>query len=128
MGEFSMTGQKELAVGFLKLVVDGKIQEAYAKYVSPDFRHHNPFYDSTAEGLMKGMEESEKLFPNKSFETRTIVSENDLVVVHSHVRLKEGEMEFVTVHIFKFQRGLIYELWDIAQQIPSDSPNKLGMF
>lgn len=39
-----MKPHKDQAVDFLHLIVSGKIDEAYKKYVSPDFRHHNPYF------------------------------------------------------------------------------------
>jgi hypothetical protein len=32
------------------------------------------------------------------------------------------------VHILRFERGRIVEMWDLGQEIPEDSPNALGMF
>jgi hypothetical protein len=32
------------------------------------------------------------------------------------------------VHILRFENSRIAEMWDIAQEIPPDSPNALGMF
>jgi predicted SnoaL-like aldol condensation-catalyzing enzyme len=31
------------------------------------------------------------------------------------------------VHIFRFDGGLIAELWDIGQPVPEDSPNERGL-
>jgi hypothetical protein len=34
---------KEIAHDFLHMIVAGKVEEAYAKHLSPDFRHHNQY-------------------------------------------------------------------------------------
>ena len=41
---------------------------------------------------------------------------------------EEADIEYAVVHIARFHEGKIVELWDIVQQIPAGSPNKLGMF
>lgn len=46
-----MKPHKDQAVDFLHLIVSGKIDEAYKKYVSPDFRHHNPYFPGDADSL-----------------------------------------------------------------------------
>lgn len=119
---------KQRAIAFLSLVTSGKIDKAYQKYVSPNFRHHNPYFRGDAKSLSEGMKENEVKFPNKQFEVKHVIEEGNLVAVHSHVQLVSGEMEFATVHICRFENDKIVELWDIAQQIPKDSPNAHGMF
>lgn len=43
---------KEAALSFLHMVVEGKIREAYEKYISPDFRHHNTYFKGDRESLL----------------------------------------------------------------------------
>lgn len=119
---------KEAALSFLRLVTSGEIDEAYEKYVSQNFHHHNPYFHKDANSLKEGMKENEVKFPNKKFEVKHVLEKEDLVVVHSHVKLVSGESEFATVHICRFEGDKIIELWDISQQIPKDSPNENSMF
>jgi predicted SnoaL-like aldol condensation-catalyzing enzyme len=119
---------KDAAVSFLRLVTAGKIREGYEKHVAPDFKHHNPYFGGHAESLMAGMEESEARFPGKKLKIHQVIVEGDVVAVHSHVVLKPLELEFSTVHILRFREQKIVELWDVAQQIPMDSPNENGAF
>jgi predicted SnoaL-like aldol condensation-catalyzing enzyme len=120
--------RKEMATSFLDLVVSGKIREAYDQYVGPGFRHHNPYFEGSAESLMKGMEENETKFPNKIFEIQHALEDGDFVAVHSRLRLKPEERGLAVVHIFRFRNDRIAELWDMAQPVPEDSPNQYGMF
>jgi predicted SnoaL-like aldol condensation-catalyzing enzyme len=120
--------KKELATSFLRLVTSGRIREAFDRHVGPGFRHHNPYFKGDATSLMVAMEENETKFPNKAFAIQRAIQESDLVAVHSHVRLKPGELELAVVHIFRFQGDRIVELWDVGQQVPTDSPNENGMF
>ena len=57
-----MTGADEIfemkkdAVSFLKLASSGMVSEAYARFVGEGFRHHNPFFEGSAESLQAAME------------------------------------------------------------------------
>tara|TARA_R110000796_G_scaffold88850_3_gene191833 strand:+ start:43799 stop:43912 length:114 start_codon:yes stop_codon:yes gene_type:complete len=37
-------------------------------------------------------------------------------------------MEIAVVHIFRFKKERIIELWDLGQVISKDSPNENGLF
>jgi predicted SnoaL-like aldol condensation-catalyzing enzyme len=104
------------------------VREAYSKFVSPDFKHHNPFFEGSAQALAAGMEENARQNPNKVFEVKHAIAEGDLVAVHSLVRQKPDDLGAAVVHIFRFQNGHIAELWDIGQPIPKESANRYGMF
>ncbi len=120
--------RKESAISFLKLAASGNVSEAYAKYISPNFRHHNPYFAGDAESLKKGMAEAAAKFPNTTLEVQHIFEEGELVAVHSRVQHGSGEPEISVVHIFRFEGDRIAELWDVGQVAPADSPNKYGMF
>jgi predicted SnoaL-like aldol condensation-catalyzing enzyme len=119
---------KDIAVSFLEMAASGKASEAYSNFVGPGFRHHNPFFEGTAQALQAGMEENARQSPNKVFEVKRVVAEGDMVVTHSHVRQKPDDLGAAVVHIFRFEQGKIVELWDLGQPIPSESINKNGMF
>ena len=119
---------KETAVRFLKMASSGDVREAYSKFVAPGFRHHNPFFEGSAEALMAGMEENARQNPNKSLEVKRAIVEGELVAVHSHVRQTPDDLGAAVVHIFRFENGLIVELWDLGQPIPKESLNQYGMF
>jgi predicted SnoaL-like aldol condensation-catalyzing enzyme len=119
---------KDAAVSFLKLAVSGKVREAYSKFVAAGFRHHNPFFEGSAESLLAGMEENARQNPSKVLEVKRAIAEGELVAVHSHARPKPGDLGAAVVHIFRFEKGRIVELWDLGQPVPEKSPNQYGMF
>ena len=119
---------KEKAVSFLQLVASGEVREAYRRYISLDFRHHNPFFQGDAESLMLAMEENAAENPNKILEVKRVIEEGDLVAVHSHVKQKQDDLGGAVVHIFRFHNNFIVELWDVGQPIPENSPNENGVF
>lgn len=124
----SAQDNKEAAMEFLRLVASGKVREAYGKYISPEFRHHNPFFRGDAESLMIAMEENAVQHPYKILEIQRALQDGDLVAVHSQVKLNPKELGLALVHIFRFKGNLIAELWDIGQAVPENSPNEYGMF
>jgi predicted SnoaL-like aldol condensation-catalyzing enzyme len=121
-------GNKAAAVSFLQMASKGDVREAYSKFVAPGFKHHNPYYEGSAETLMTAMEENARENPSKALDVKLAIEEGDFVAVHSHVRLKPGELGGAVVHIFRFEAGHIVELWDVGQAVPEQSPNQHGMF
>lgn len=120
---------RDVAIDFLRMCSRGDVREAYERYVSPDFVHHNAWFPGDRQSLLEAMEQSAAAEPNKSFEVKQVVDGGDKVAVLSHLARANGDVEYAVVHIARFgDDGRIAELWDLAQEIPKDSPNTLGMF
>ncbi len=120
--------KKDIAVAFLRLASSGKVDEAYRKYVHPQFRHHNPYFKGDRESFIAGMKENSLEFPHKVFEAVRALEDGDYVAVHGKVRLKADMPEVALIHIFRFDGDLIVEEWEASQETPKESPNKNGMF
>ena len=120
--------KRQTATAFLKLAASGKVSEAFAQYLSADFRHHNPYFPGDARSLKAGMMEAHQKFPNTTLEVQHVFEEDDLVAVHSRVTHSADTPEIAVVHIFRFEKGRIAELWDIGMEAAKDSPNENGMF
>jgi predicted SnoaL-like aldol condensation-catalyzing enzyme len=118
---------KDAATSFLTMASSGKVDEAFLKFVADGFKHHNPFFEGTAEALQAAMKENAQANPHKVLEVKRVIAEGEFVV-HSHVRLKPGDLGVAVVHIFRFEKGKIVELWDLGQPLPQESPNRNGMF
>ena len=119
---------KEAAEEFLRLAAKGEVKQAYAKFVAPKFKHHNPSFRGDADSLMAAMEENCAKYPHKVLKIQRSLQDGDLVVIHSRVEMSAGDNGAALVHIFRFRGGRIEELWDIGQPVPQDSPNQYGMF
>ena len=119
---------KDIAVAFLEMASSGEVREAYSQFVGSGFKHHNPFFEGTAEALSAAMEDNARQNPDKVIEVKRVIAEGDLVVIHSHVRLKSNTPGAAVVHIFRFEHGRIVELWDVGQPVPENSQNQYGMF
>lgn len=120
--------RKEIVVRFLELVVAGRIDEAYRKYVDMDGKHHNAYFPAGFPALKQAMIENHAQFPDKRISVKHVLAEGDMVAAHSHVSLNPGNKNIAVVHLFRFQGDRIAELWDIGQPIEPDSPNRDGMF
>ena len=120
--------RKQAATEFLRLASSGHVRDAYHRYISPDFRHHNPFFAGDAGSLMRAMEENAAQNPDKVLEVQHVLEDGTFVAVHSKVTLKPGQGSVALVHIFRFEHDLVTELWDIGQPEPEQSPNQHGMF
>ncbi len=124
----SLEIQKERAMDFLNMVVAGHIDEAYVNYVNMHGVHHNMYYSSEFASLKRGMKENHAQFPSKRLMVKNVLSDGNMVAVHSHIVMIEGQPGIAVVHIFRFEEGKIIEMWDVGQAIPLDSPNRRGPF
>ena len=124
----STNDHKQTAIDFLMLASKGNSREAFSKYISKNFKHHNIYFKGDAESLMKAMEDNAKKNPNKIFEIKRSLQDGDLVAVHSHVRQQPEDPGAAVVHIFRFEDKKIIELWDIGQAVPLESVNENGIF
>lgn len=124
----STSDNARIAEHFLSLCASGRVQDAYARYVADDFRHHNAWFPGDRESLLRGMEQSAQAEPNKSFTVKQVIADGDRVAVFSHLRREQADVDMAVVHILRFEAGKIVELWDVGQVIPKDSPNGLGVF
>ena len=48
----------DAAVSFLEMASTGKVDEAYSEFVGDGFKHHNPYFEGSAEALHTAMKEN----------------------------------------------------------------------
>ena len=116
------------AVDFLRLASRGDVEQAFARYVARDFRHHNPWFAGDASSLMRAMADNARQHPAKSCETLRTVADGEFVCAHSRIRLEPEGRAVAAVHIFRFEGERIAELWDVTQPEPDEVANEYGMF
>ena len=119
---------KTIAIEFLRMAAAGQVREAFRLHVADSFRHHNPYFGGDREALLEAMEQSSAAEPNKTFEVHQAIADAETVAVHSHLKRAATRHEYAVVHILKFEDGKIIEMWDVAQEIPSEPANECGMF
>jgi len=119
---------KYAALDFLKLAAAGDVDEAYERHVAPGFRHHNPAFRGDADSLKAGMQANARQNPDKRLEVQRALQDGNEVMVFSRVRQGPDDRGAAVVHLFRFEDGMIVELWDVAQAVPEKSDNENGMF
>lgn len=120
---------KASAIEYLGMAAAGDVLAAYARHVAPGFTHHNPHFAQDRQSLLDAMAQSSATDPNKSFEVIQAIEDADTVAVHSRLTRASADVRYAVVHILKFDGdGKIVEMWDVVQEVPTDSPNALGMF
>lgn len=117
---------KKIAILFLELAGFGRVDEAFDKFTTVDFIHHNQYFKGDRLSLKQAMAQAHLSSPNKKVDVRHVYLDGDTVITHSHV--VKDNMEIAVVHIFRFQGGKIAELWDLGQVIDPKSPNQHGLF
>ena len=119
---------KDAAVSFLEMASTGKVDEAYSKFVGDGFKHHNPYFEGSAEALHAAMKENAIQNPAKAIDVKRVIAEGEFVMVHFLVKHKLDELGAAVMQIFRFENGKIVEMWDLGQEIPEETPNQHGMF
>ena len=120
--------RKRTAVKFLHMAAAGRARAAFEHFATPDFRHHNPHFADDAHSLAVAMDDNARKNPEKELTVLRAIEEGDLVAVHSVVHHATGDRGVGVVHIFRFEGDKVAELWDLAQEVPPESPNASGMF
>jgi predicted SnoaL-like aldol condensation-catalyzing enzyme len=121
--------RKESAAMFLKLTGTGKTEEAYARFIAPEFIHHNQYFRGDRGSLKSAMDQAHEKSPNKLVDVKQVFEDGDFVITHSLVvRGNPSEQDVAVVHIFRFKGDKVVELWDLGQLLIKDSPNENGAF
>ena len=122
-------GRKESAVSFLKMAGSGQVDEAYARFIAPEFIHHNQYFRGDRESLKSAMAAAHEKSPNKSIDVKRTFEDGDYVITHSLVVRKDpSEPDVAVAHIFRFRGDKVVELWDLGQLLSAESPNENGAF
>src|SRR5689334_4350013 len=95
------TTHRETATEFLKLAASGRAREAFERYVSPEFRHHNAWFPGDGPSLMRAMDENATQNPGKELTIHLVVADGDMVAAFSLVRHNTTEKGAAVVHFFR---------------------------
>ncbi|GAA4024617.1 nuclear transport factor 2 family protein [Streptomyces plumbiresistens] len=120
--------QKAVAVQVLKGVFERGDMTVIDRYVRPDYIQHNPLAPDGAETFKAFGAAWRQQYPETAFNVKRVISEGDLVFVHSNVVPSPGTRGIAEGHIFRFQGGKIAEHWDVLQAVPATTANGNDMF
>ena len=100
--------------------------DALAASLSDDFRHHRP--DATVKTKMEWLAAVRAAMSptvGMQIEVLHLLSDEDLVVVHSRRRLPDGGPEAVVIDILRVHDGLVAEIWETIEPVAHASANML---
>ncbi|MGW0423892.1 nuclear transport factor 2 family protein [Streptomyces sp. NPDC003015] len=120
--------QKNVAVRVLKGAFERGDTAVVDRFVRADYIQHNPTAPDGADTLKNLAVTMHQQFPDAKYDVKRVISENDLVVVHSNLVLTPGSRGSAVFDIFRFQGGKIAEHWDTGQNVPDSSVNGNDMF
>ncbi|WP_276388354.1 nuclear transport factor 2 family protein [Eudoraea chungangensis] len=119
---------KNNAIAFYKMAYEGNPKKACKLYLGSEYIQHNAEVADGVEGFIDYFERMQVEYPNKSIEFVRVISEGDLVALHTHQTWPDND-EYVTMDFFRFnENGKIVEHWDAIQQIPKTSKNNNTMY
>ncbi|PFB92200.1 pyruvate kinase [Bacillus cereus] len=119
---------KKMVVDFYNEVFNKHNIDIIPKYVSEDYKQHNPFVADGRKAFMDFFKEDFAKNPNSSAEIKRVVAEGDTVALHVHSRTNPQDKGVAIVDIFRIKSGKIVEHWDVIQEIPSEAANDNTMF
>ncbi|MBO9473587.1 nuclear transport factor 2 family protein [Shimia sp. R10_1] len=118
---------KELVLALFTAAFADHDPEAARALVTPNYIQHNPQVPTGAEGLMA-------LVPlvaqsGMSVTTHRVISEGDLVVLHSTFENADafGAPSLAAFDVFRVEDGKVAEHWDNLQPIPATTASGRGM-
>ena len=120
---------KQIVLDFFDLAfVQREAAQAAKRYLGTTYTQHNPTAPDGPDvfpTLINGLFDQA---PQTSFHLKRAIAEDDLVVLHYHLRMFAGDPGQAVVDIFRVQDGRIVEHWDVMQPVPAESTNDNGMF
>jgi predicted SnoaL-like aldol condensation-catalyzing enzyme len=120
---------KDTVTAFYKMVFyDHKVAEAFKTYVGASYRQHNPLVPDGIEPSVAFLAKRFETNPQAINEIKRVIADGDLVAVHVHSRLNDGERGRAIVDIFRVENGKIVEHWDVIQPVPENAQNNNTMF
>jgi predicted SnoaL-like aldol condensation-catalyzing enzyme len=120
---------KRLAKECLDMIFNQKDPSAaVAKYISPNYRQHNPHAPDGPDGVIEYASGYIKANPNLRLEFKRFIAEGDLVAVHSFLKPNSADLGRSVVDIFRVENGRLAEHWDVMQPVPLQTANRNGMF
>ena len=125
----SKKSNAQKVVAFMDMVFNQKkVKEGFDKYVGDKYIQHNPIAPDGKEAAVEVLGKALQALPGWTYEFKHAYVDGDIVVLHSHVRMKADDRGMAVVDIFRFEKGKIVEHWDVVQPIPEKSANNNTMF
>ncbi len=120
---------KVLVVAFYQQAFnDNQPEQVAAVYLGASYIQHNPGAPDGAEGFIGYVHWLRGQFPELHLDIKRAIAEDDLVVTHSNLHLKPGDLGMAVADIWRVADGKIVEHWDVVQEVPGKSAKGNTMF
>ena len=120
---------KGLVLDFYNLAFNAhKPAEPAQRYIGPIYIQHNPPVPNGAAPFVQHFSEFLEAHPASALDMVRVISEGDLVVVHSRFTTGPDDGGQAIINIFRIAGGKIVEHWDVIQQVPDHTANGNTMF
>jgi predicted SnoaL-like aldol condensation-catalyzing enzyme len=120
---------KEMVTAFYKMTFyHHKVAEAFKAHVGATYKQHNPLVPDGIEPSVAFLSKRFDTNPQAINEIKRVIADGDLVAVHVHSRLNDGDRGRAIVDIFRVENGKIIEHWDVIQPVPENTQNNNTMF
>ena len=117
------------AVDFLQTSFnEGEPEKAVREYVGDKYIQHNSQVGDGADAFVGFVQSFRGQFPEMHLEVKRTITQDDMVVTHSHLVPKPGGPGVAVADFFRFQGDKLVEHWDVIQNIPDDAANSNSMF
>nr|WP_256869476.1 nuclear transport factor 2 family protein [Sphingobium lactosutens] len=122
------TGNRRAFTKFIdRLFGKGDVEGAYTQFVAPNLIQHNSRMGQgrdSAVSAIKGLRSA----PGASFTVQHILVDGNFAAVHYRGKLSADDRGAAVVEIFRFDKGMIVEHWDMFQPVPENARNAHPMF
>jgi predicted SnoaL-like aldol condensation-catalyzing enzyme len=124
----SLTQQnKALARSFVETILIKGEFERILEFYHPDIIQHNPYIDNTVPGLVKGIKELAANGISIQIQTiKQVLGEGNFVLIVSEGKFAGKHTAFFD--LFRIEKGIIVEHWDVLQEVPEKMAHANGMF
>jgi predicted SnoaL-like aldol condensation-catalyzing enzyme len=102
--------------------------EAFAIFGGPVYIQHNPTAPDGPEAIVALLSAWLPTVPELRYDIKRIISDGDMVWVHSHVTTGPDDRGMAVVDIFRLDEGKVVEHWDVGTAVPESSLNSNTMF
>lgn len=96
-------------------------------FLAENYKQHNPRVADGRKGFIEAFS-ADSSGGVSTTEFKRFISENDLVMVHSHAKQSPQDRGVAVVDIFRVNGEMITEHWDVGQKVSETSKNDNTMF
>jgi predicted SnoaL-like aldol condensation-catalyzing enzyme len=117
-----------LVRGLFEKVLNPMDSRAVDEFIAADYIQHNPTVENGSKPLKAFLDHIRAQSPDAVHDVKRMFADGDHVIVHYHVRPARDHKGWAVIDIFRIEKGLIAEHWDVSQDVVTDGPNVNGMF